>query len=127
MNEDQLIVILQGRQAGKKWGYIHNESGVLHESIFQSFEALKGMLPTYTIELMPETITCNGVEISAPLRFAPEGGVQYFVADPGAIYFCHAEKWDGMELERRWLRRGLCHATEEAAAAHGRALCGAKA
>ena len=124
MNEDQLITILQGMKAGRKWGYIHNESGVLHESIFQSFETLKGMLPSYRIELMPETITCNGVEISAPLRFAPEG--QYFVADPGVIFFCHEEIWDGMELERRWLERGLCHATEEAAAAHGRAMAGVK-
>lgn len=102
----------EGVKAGRKWGY-RTERGLAG-----------GMLPAYEIELMPETITCNGVEISAPLRVAPEKDTHYWVASPLARSFCSPPLWHGDSDDELWLARGLIHATREAAAAHGRAMCG---
>ena len=57
-----------------------------------------------------------------PLREAPMHGTKVWVADPSDPEFAGAAIWNESKMGRNLLIRGLCHATKEPAAAHGRYL-----
>ena len=122
---DELIEVLQGVKAGRKWGY-RDTTGVLRKYNSKSVNEVVGMIGSYTVELMPETTICNGIEISAPLRVAPVDGKRYYEANPCHEDFFEHWHWDGDDVDNLRLRRGLIHATQEAAAAHGKAMCGVR-
>lgn len=72
--------------------------------------------------IKPSTIMIAGIEVPEPLRVAPEKDTTYFVADPASDDLFYAETWDCDSIDIRYLRRGQCHATEDAAIAHAKAL-----
>lgn len=77
----------------------------------------------------PGCILVNGIEVPEPMRKAPREGSAYWVIDLGgdvAADFCPST-WEGHSQEKRWLKLGLCHHTEEAAQAHAKALLAAYA
>jgi len=71
----------------------------------------------------PRTITINGHEVPEPMREAPEDGCSYWlpmITDSGFV--SGRTTWNQDSSDDRWLARGLCHTTKEAAEAHARAL-----
>lgn len=70
----------------------------------------------------PRTITINGREVPEPMRKAPEIGSEFYLADTSSRQLFAGSEWDGDEFDKRWLSRGLCHSTKEAAIAHAEAL-----
>ena len=129
---DELIEVLQGVKAGRKWGIRLKLSGHLIQHALQDLESLACLVTDKEIdriELMPETTTCNGIKISAPLRVAPKLSERYYIASTVSRDFFEMLHWGDIEggqmwREQMWLERGIAHATPEAAAAHGRAMCG---
>lgn len=70
----------------------------------------------------PRTITINGREVPEPMREEPERGPVYYVVDVTARNMTCSDIWRGHDYDKRWLSRGLCHSTKEAAIAHAEAL-----
>ena len=70
----------------------------------------------------PRMIKCGDLEFPEPMRFAPEYGSNYYVVGILTKRYVNLEIWRGGATERYWLDRGLCHATEESAEAHAKAL-----
>lgn len=71
----------------------------------------------------PRAILINGIEVPEPLRQAPSHLFGYWLASPTAEKFSvGGYLWEGTDKDRFRLQRGLIHSTQEAAAAHGRAL-----
>lgn len=72
----------------------------------------------------PQTITCNGFEVEAPLRKVDDHAT-YYLSKPESIDWYAAsifECYDEMHETR--LVHGLIHATREGAIAHAKAMCG---
>lgn len=74
--------------------------------------------------LIPKTIKVNGFDVPAPMSEAPEFGARYFIVSPDEIEFFNLIDWEDDEYDYRWLSRGLCHTTKEAAIAHAKAMLG---
>ncbi|WP_031254265.1 hypothetical protein [Curvibacter lanceolatus] len=72
--------------------------------------------------IKPRPILINGVEVPEPLRVVPEVGTAYWMADTSSEILTSVAEWDGDQRDLRWLRRGLCHPSQEAAEVHARAL-----
>ncbi len=70
----------------------------------------------------PRFIEINGHKVPEPLRNAPEKGTQYYVFDLHQENMIDVYSWADDVTDRRWLERGLIHATQEAAYAHAEAL-----
>lgn len=62
-----------------------------------------------------EYILIGDVRVPAPCREPLEVGTSYFAALSRDI---EAARWDGIEIERGWLKYGRIHLTREAAQAH---------
>lgn len=73
--------------------------------------------------IKPKTITVNGIEVPAPLTTL-EGLDTFYLATPSHVDF-YINYWAAVSC-KRWLDRGLCHKTKEAAIAHAKAMCGIK-
>lgn len=83
---------------------------------------LKGIAPA-RLRVKPATININGHEVPEPLRVAPTEGTAYWRVSVSEIQLAGAANtWNDDAYDRRWLARGLCHATKEAAEQHARAL-----
>jgi hypothetical protein len=127
MTEDQLIEVLQGVKAGRKWGIRYKSSGDLIEQHSQCVDALCRCVPLNDVERielipLPEETMFNGVMIPAPLRVAPEIGTVYYVATLETNEYKYKDVWRDDPIDRRRLERGLVHPTAEAAARHGKAM-----
>lgn len=72
----------------------------------------------------PRTHTVNGFEVPVPMWDMPNYGTQVFIAYPIDYRFFMAACFYGEEIDRMWLKRGLVHATKEAAVANARAMIG---
>lgn len=70
----------------------------------------------------PKTIRIGDMEVPEPMKTAPEYGTVYWF--PSFPYSETADNfaWSGDDVDNRMLQRGLCHATQEAAEAHAKAL-----
>ena len=123
---DELITVLEGVKAGRKWGYINHITGILTKTHDQKIESLKGVMIAHRIGLMPKTFTCSGIEISAPLRVAPALNSIYWIASAAASSFCTHGIWQDDSDDKSRFDRGIVHAEKAAAAAHGRAMCGVR-
>lgn len=76
----------------------------------------------YEYRRAPKTITINGREVPEPLREAPAEGTQVWHPCLYGGALADMSTWhDGVMLLESF-RRGLCHATREAAELHARAL-----
>ena len=69
-----------------------------------------------------QTITINGVKVSAPLIVAPETGTSSWVALVGAKGFTNRITYVSCPTYKDYLNRGLLHSSKEAAIAHAKAL-----
>ena len=72
----------------------------------------------------PRTHIVNGFEVPEPMRKAPEGGGRYFIPSPTSGEWNSEWTWANDGTDRCWLKRGLVHATKEAAIANAKAMCG---
>lgn len=75
--------------------------------------------------LKPKTRVINGFTVPAPLTKAPDNGI-YYLADSTSDSWSsiHPFYWNGDPTDLKWLKRGLCFATREAAIANAKAVCG---
>ena len=71
--------------------------------------------------LKPKMIRCGDMEFPEPMRVAPEIGTKYWVTSLTGPQ-PHYMSWSGTVGEQRYLKSGICHATQEAAKAHAKAL-----
>lgn len=75
------------------------------------------------VRIKPRTMTINGIEFPEPMREAPEVGTPYWVVDLSADVDDAAPfEWDGDNSDLRWLKAGLCQATEQGAIDCAKAL-----
>ena len=72
----------------------------------------------------PKMIKCGEHEFPEPMRIAPEYGTDYWIPaiNDSDNTFAVRYNWGNNLMSIRRLKRGLVHATKEAAEAHARAL-----
>lgn len=70
----------------------------------------------------PRTIRIGQFDVPEPMREAPKAGAFYFTALVDLKGFSDRYIWRDDSDDFRYLTRGLCHATREAAELHARAL-----
>ena len=71
----------------------------------------------------PRTIRIGEIDIPEPVREQLQNGEEYFV--PAIECFCkytHNFSWDNDSTDKRLLKKGMVHLTNEAALAHAKAL-----
>lgn len=78
--------------------------------------------PEYEWRVKPKTIKIGDMEVPEPLRVVPEKDATYFIVEPMSDDLFYAATWGCDNIDIRHLSRGQCHATEEAAIAHAKAL-----
>jgi len=69
----------------------------------------------------PRTHMVNGFEVPEPMREV-RYGTWVWVADPGHVDFCHEEAMANAPCDFEWIKRGLVHATKDAAIANAKAM-----
>ena len=74
------------------------------------------------LRIKRKTININGIEVPEPMREGPEKGTKVWVADPMNSAGTTAINWYPGLIHENYLKSGLCHLTEEAAAIHAKAL-----
>ena len=68
-------------------------------------------------------IKCGDLEFPEPMRVAPEVGSDCWMPKIfDSAGFAELFQWSAFCIKELWLRRGIVHATKEAAEAHARAL-----
>ena len=67
-------------------------------------------------------ININGFEVPEPLKFRPNFGEEYYCINISGTELFDKWTWVGDSLDFRWLLRGFCHSTKEAAILHSKAL-----
>jgi hypothetical protein len=124
MNEDQLIEVLQGIKAGRKWQYKDVEYGWTVAPQQSVIELLRFVIGAGEARLEPVAthIMVNGVKVPAPLRVGPTSRIKYYRADPSMSELYKPYYWDDAPTEHLWIERGLVHLTQDAAVAHARAM-----
>lgn len=128
MTPDEIITVLQGVKAGRKWGIRFRSSGDLVEQASQDLESLCRCIvanDVARVELMPlpDEITIPARVIPAPLREPLNDGDQYWIADVGSDNFCFATSWFGNEDDLLILKRGLAFADQQSAEKAAKAMC----
>lgn len=78
--------------------------------------------PMARYRIKPKTININGFDVPEPMRVMPNSEAYYFSADVNGDAYCNCYVWHDRDADKMFFKRGLVHATKEAAAAHGRAL-----
>ena len=68
------------------------------------------------------TIRIGDIDVPEPMRSAPDVLSCYFLALPSESIMFAESKWTNDWFDVQCLERGMCHATEEAAIAHAKAL-----
>ena len=128
MTPDEIIGVLQGVKAGRKWGIRFRSSGDLVEQASQEAESLCRCIVANDVERvellpLPDEITIPARVIPAPLREAPKYGYEYYTFDPlepdGVA--CHA--WAGDTVDERLLASGVVFDTKLRALAAWKAMC----
>lgn len=89
---------------------------------FDSLGARAAFDAPATFRLKPRTISIGQFDVPEPMRVAPPDDTTVWFADSGRDELCFSFRWEGDPCEVRWLARGFCHTTREAAEAHTRAL-----
>lgn len=71
---------------------------------------------------IPKTIRIGNLDVPEPMRGKPEHHSKYYFVSTHAANGVEEKYWHDCKLDNRFLRLGVCHATEEAAIAHAKAL-----
>jgi len=112
MTPDEIIEVLQGVKAGRKWEMFSETKQAwadpVSQETFRLFEILS-FNRTVRLAPLPDEITIPARVIPAPLREAPKNRTTVYFADPFLKDFTGSEKWEGSTLQQMWLARGLLH------------------
>ena len=124
MTPDEIIEVLQGVKAGRKWEYEDEKYSwftPINQGLFSLFFHLSD---EYNVRLapLPDEITIPARVIPAPLREAPKVGAPAFLADPTMTEYCYPFRWEDCMSNRMLLERGLVYATSENAIAASKAM-----
>lgn len=110
---------MQVGEFGARW-----EDLVLYDALSWVATIEQGKIQVHNyLRIKPRTITIGDMEVPEPLREMPESGYVYWPALSDESFaqrttvVSNHDDW-----ERNMLRRGLLHATAEAAIAHAKAL-----
>lgn len=76
----------------------------------------------YEYRIKPRTIMIGDIEVPEPMLVAPKKGDFYYLVVLSDEDVATMQAYHEMHCEEMWLRRGLCHHTEEAAITHAKAL-----
>lgn len=72
----------------------------------------------------PKMILVNGFEVPEPMRVKTTCKTEYFVASVRNDGYFEQYCWFDDSSDKKWLSRGICHTTKEAAIAHAKAMLG---
>lgn len=70
----------------------------------------------------PESIQIGGIHVPKPLMTPPPLGTRYWCAMMDEDAMAYTFTWHGDRYDKRALKRGILHSTEENAVAHAKAL-----
>lgn len=124
MTPDEIIEVLQGVKAGRKWGWKSHFSEKLTENEDQSTLAVARSIATgYRVALvpLPDEITLPARTIPAPLREAPKVGDTYYLPNACNDNWFDSQRWDGDSYDLIALKNGQCYSTAERAIAAAKA------
>ena len=76
----------------------------------------------YEYRFKPKMIKCGDMEFPEPMRVTPAIGAKYWCPKLTRFDSAIVNTWEAEDVEKEWLSRGLCHATQAAAEQHARAL-----
>jgi hypothetical protein len=77
------------------------------------------------LELIPSTISVNGIDVPEPLRETPKYKDNIYIANLDDVSGCIVSEWTNSVWQQRALERGIVHSTKEAAIAHADAILSA--
>ena len=125
MTPDEIIEVLQGVKAGRKWGIRFRSSGDLVEQASQEAESLCRCIVANDVERvellpLPDEITIPARVIPAPLREAAEVYYTIDLFEPDGVALV---EWCSDEIDFDLLADGLIFATREHAIAFRKAMC----
>ena len=69
----------------------------------------------YAVRIKPKTIMIGDVEVPEPMRVAPERRTVYWLVNIANENVVASQKWDDDQADQRWLKAGICQATEQGA------------
>ena len=75
-------------------------------------------------EVAPQTHIVNGFEVPLPMSITPKVDEKYFFMSLGDDNLQCRHNWDDDYSDRKWLSRGLCFKTKEAAQENALAILG---
>lgn len=78
--------------------------------------------PPNLYRIKPDTIRIGNTEVPEPMRVTPSLGEAYFLVSIDKDRLVTESGWDGAEIEKQRLSRGLIHRTWEDARTHAKAL-----
>jgi hypothetical protein len=101
----------------KPWGMISQSTGV--SVCIDCRDKARAI-----INVKPNTIIINNIEVPEPLREAPAATTPVYMAEAnpygrGSVYYF---KWEGGATEQYYLDCGILHLTEDAARQHWNAI-----
>lgn len=70
----------------------------------------------------PKPININGYEVPEPVREPLECDQEYWTVEFIGADLSDAYTWEGDDIDKRYLKRGVIHLTKEAAVLHAKAL-----
>ena len=76
----------------------------------------------YDYRIKPRTIKIGDFDVPDPMRNEPDPWCEYFVVEILGDIPALRQTWNGLDYEKRWLSRGLCHKSKESAIAHAEAI-----
>tara|TARA_R110002167_G_scaffold9628_2_gene44539 strand:- start:359 stop:787 length:429 start_codon:yes stop_codon:yes gene_type:complete len=132
MNIQEIFAKMADNAKPDKNGDIFNSGHVMHNIHFDGAPIL--IVEDYILgavlhhpsrfTLAPRTHEVNGFTVPAPLTEPPAKGFNYFTPVIAHDEFFGATNWDGYPLDLRFLSRGLCFTTKEAAQQNALAMLG---
>ena len=75
-------------------------------------------------EVAPDTHIVNGFEVPSSMSIAPQRDEEYFFMQLGDGSLQCRHTWDGDKYDHKWLSRGLCFETKQAAQQNALAILG---
>lgn len=118
--QEALQAIANNEKLEHRWHY-HEEWAVYRPLDYEV--SIKDILSTvYLFRLAQEMITIGDVSFPKPVSEPLKKGTKYWFAGLGSERCAFSYDWDDDETDKRILRRGLLHLSEENAVAHAKAL-----
>jgi len=128
MTPDQIIEVLQGVKAGRKWEANRSDDANKPRWVAPVDQSLDYLRRCGLIDIrlapLPDEITIPARVIPAPLREAPIVGTPYYVVSlTDEKSLCFLSLWDDDDTDNQRLARGLVYLDEGSAIKAGKAMC----